>query len=87
MDRVADHIGGALLAFGAEGHCDSGYGSICGNIWISPAETIGAHEMSVNDYDVELFEAIEDLVAEGELEAGSNAFGVAQQVIHNGMNL
>jgi hypothetical protein len=45
---------------------------------------IGAHKMSVNDYDVELFEAIEDLVAEGELEAGSDPFGVAQQVIHRG---
>ena len=39
--------------------------------------------MSVNDYDVDLYEAIEDLVAEGELEKGTPAYGIAQQVIHN----
>jgi hypothetical protein len=40
--------------------------------------------MSVNDYDAELFDRIEDLVAEGILEEGSPAFGVAQHVIHQG---
>lgn len=40
--------------------------------------------MSVNDYDEQLYDAIEDLVAEGELEKGTPAYGVAQQVIHNG---
>jgi hypothetical protein len=40
--------------------------------------------MSVNDYDAELFDAIEDLVAEGELEKATPAFGIAQQVIHRG---
>jgi hypothetical protein len=40
--------------------------------------------MSVNDYDEELYLAIEDLVASLELEKGSPAYGVAQQVIHSG---
>jgi hypothetical protein len=35
--------------------------------------------MSVNDYDAELFEAIEDLVAEGEIEEGSPAHGIARK--------
>lgn len=40
--------------------------------------------MSVNDYDEELYLAIEDLVDSGNLEEGTPAYGVAQQVIHNG---
>ena len=40
--------------------------------------------MSVNDYDVELHEAIRDLVEEGILEKATPAYGVAQQVIHIG---
>ena len=40
--------------------------------------------MSVNDYDEQLYDAIEDLLAEGELEKGTPAYGIAQQVIHNG---
>jgi hypothetical protein len=40
--------------------------------------------ISVNDYDEALHEAIEDLVDQGLLEEGSPAFGVAQQVIHQG---
>jgi|HubBroStandDraft_4_1064222.scaffolds.fasta_scaffold241787_1 hypothetical protein len=40
--------------------------------------------MSVNDYDVELYEAVQDLVEEGLLEETDNAYGVAQQVIHQG---
>jgi hypothetical protein len=40
--------------------------------------------MSVNDYDAELYDAIEDLVAEGELEQGTAALGIARQVIHTG---
>lgn len=42
--------------------------------------------MSVNDYDEELYEAIEDLVEEGELETGTPAYGIARQVIHQGYN-
>jgi hypothetical protein len=40
--------------------------------------------MSVNDYDEELYAAVEDLVAEGELEKDSSAFGIAQKAIHEG---
>ena len=40
--------------------------------------------MSVNDYDEELHMAVEELVDSGELEEGSPAYGVAQQVIHTG---
>jgi hypothetical protein len=40
--------------------------------------------MSVNDYDAEHFDAIEDLIAEGELEEGSAAHGVARQVTDSG---
>jgi hypothetical protein len=42
--------------------------------------------MSVNDYDEQLYDAIEDLLAEGELEKDTPAYGIAQQVIHNGYN-
>jgi hypothetical protein len=40
--------------------------------------------VSVNDYDAEHYNDIEDLTAEGELEEGSPAHGVAQQVTHEG---
>jgi hypothetical protein len=40
--------------------------------------------MSVNDYDEELNLAIEDLVDARELEVGTPAYGVAQQVINSG---
>ncbi len=40
--------------------------------------------MSVNDYDDELYDRITDLVDELELEKGSDAFGVAMQVVHQG---
>lgn len=42
--------------------------------------------MSVNDYDEVLNAAIEDLLDEGELELGTPAHGIAQQVIHQGFN-
>jgi hypothetical protein len=39
--------------------------------------------MGWNDhFDFELYEEVEDLVAEGELEEGTPAYGVAQRVIH-----
>jgi hypothetical protein len=40
--------------------------------------------MGANDYDAGLFDAIEDLVADGELEQGTAALGIARQVIHTG---
>ena len=40
--------------------------------------------MSVNDYDEELYLMIEDLVDEGELEKDTPAYGISQQVIHQG---
>lgn len=40
--------------------------------------------MSVNDYDAALYDAIEDLVAESELEKDTPAYGIAQQVVHMG---
>jgi len=41
--------------------------------------------MGHNDHiDLELHDDIEDLVAEGLLDAESDAYGVAQQVIHRG---
>lgn len=40
--------------------------------------------MSVNDYDVDLYEAVEDLIAEGVLQREDDACGVARQVIDRG---
>lgn len=40
--------------------------------------------MSINDYDEELYDLIEELVAEGELEQGTPALGIARQVIDCG---
>ena len=40
--------------------------------------------MSVNDYDIELHEAVEDLVESGWLDEGAVAYGIAQQAIHLG---
>ena len=40
--------------------------------------------MSVNDYDEGLFELIKELVERGDIEKGSDAYGVSQQVIHTG---
>ena len=40
--------------------------------------------MSVNDYDVELLEAIRDLRDDGQLEEKSAAFGIAMQVVWQG---
>lgn len=41
--------------------------------------------MGYNDHiDWELLELIRDLVDEGEIEEGTPAYGVAQQVIHSG---
>ena len=40
--------------------------------------------MGVEDYDVELYQDIEELVDQGELEEGTAAFGISQQVIHLG---
>lgn len=40
--------------------------------------------MSVNDYDAELYDAVEDLVSEGALEERTAAYGIAQQVIWRG---
>jgi hypothetical protein len=41
--------------------------------------------MGHNDHiDWDLLEFIRDLVEEGEIEEGTSAFGVAQQVIHSG---
>lgn len=40
--------------------------------------------MSVNDYDEELYLAVEDLIDSGEIERGEPAYGIAQQVIHSG---
>ncbi len=41
--------------------------------------------MGHNDHiDFELYDAIEDLVAEGEIEENSKAHGIARQVIHQG---
>jgi hypothetical protein len=39
-----------------------------------------------NHVDFELHEEIEDLVDEGELEQGTPAYGIAQQVIHRGLD-
>jgi hypothetical protein len=41
-------------------------------------------DMRVNDYDVELFEAIEDLAAQGAIDTWSPAFGAAQVVVQKG---
>jgi hypothetical protein len=44
--------------------------------------------MGWNDHiDELLYEEIEDLVAEGALEEGTPAYGVAQKVIHEGYDL
>ena len=40
--------------------------------------------MGVADYDVELCEAIKDLVDQNVLVKGTAACGIAQQVIHEG---
>jgi hypothetical protein len=41
--------------------------------------------MGHNDHiDFDLYEAIQDLLDEGSIEEASPAYGVAQQVIHNG---
>lgn len=40
--------------------------------------------MTNTDIDFGLYDAIEDLLGDGELEAGTPAYGVAQQVIHEG---
>ena len=40
--------------------------------------------MGVADYDVELYEAIKDLVDQDILVKGTAAYGIAQQVIHDG---
>lgn len=36
------------------------------------------------DIDFDLHDAIEDLLGDGELEAGTPAYGIAQRVIHDG---
>lgn len=38
--------------------------------------------MSVNDYDIELYEAIRTIVLENELDEKSDAYGIAMQVVH-----
>ena len=44
--------------------------------------------MGWNDHvDWQLLEEIEDLIAEGKLEEGTPAYGVAQKVIHEGYDL
>lgn len=40
--------------------------------------------MGINDFDYELFEMVEELVDEGELEKGSAPYGVALQVVDFG---
>lgn len=40
--------------------------------------------MGVADYDMELYEAIKDLVDQNILVKGTAACGIAQQVIHDG---
>lgn len=40
--------------------------------------------MTNTDIDFDLHDAIEDLRGDGELEEGGPAYGVAQQVIHDG---
>lgn len=40
--------------------------------------------MSVNDYDIDLYEAIRTLVMENELDEKSDAYGIAMQVVHRG---
>ena len=40
--------------------------------------------MSVNDYDIELYEAIRVVVMENELDEKSDAYGIAMQVVHQG---
>lgn len=40
--------------------------------------------MGVADYDAELFEAVKDLDDQGILPKGHAAYGIAQQVIHDG---
>jgi hypothetical protein len=42
--------------------------------------------MSVHGYDAELFTAVQDLVATGELGEWAPAFDIAQRVIHSGYN-
>lgn len=40
--------------------------------------------MSVNDYDIDLYEAVEDTKDAGELEPDTPAYGIAQKIIHEG---
>ena len=40
--------------------------------------------MGVADYDVELYDAIKDIVDQDILVKGTAAYGIAQQVIHDG---
>lgn len=40
--------------------------------------------MSVNDYDQDLYEAIQALVRDNELDEKSDAYGIAMQVVHQG---
>lgn len=40
--------------------------------------------MSVNDYDHELHEAIQDLLDEGLIEKGTPSYGISQKVIDEG---
>jgi hypothetical protein len=38
--------------------------------------------MSVNNYDVDLYEAVEDLVESGWLDEGTPPYGITHQAIH-----
>jgi hypothetical protein len=40
--------------------------------------------MSVNDYNEQLYDVMQALLEEGELEKTTPAHGIIQQVIHNG---
>jgi hypothetical protein len=40
--------------------------------------------MSVNDFDQELHDAIEELIDTGEIEAGTPAAGIAKRVVDQG---
>jgi hypothetical protein len=40
--------------------------------------------MSVNDYNIELYEAIQAIVMNNELDEKSVAYGIAMQVVHQG---
>ena len=40
--------------------------------------------MGIENYDVELYDAVTDLVAEGKIEEGSAAHGIAKQAIDSG---